>query len=57
MEVITSNVIKSIIAVLPETLQELVLLIIEKLEALVNENITKRLEIRNRNLPDNPDGN
>ena len=56
MEVITSNVIKSIIAVLPETLQELVLLI-EKLEALVNENITKRLEIRNRNLPDNPDGN
>ena len=57
MEVITSNVIKSIIAVLPETLQELVLLIIEKLEALVNENTTKRLEIRNRNLPDNPDGN
>ena len=57
MEVITSNVIKSIIAVLPEILQELVLLIIEKLEALVNENIIKRLEIRNRNLPDNPHGN
>ena len=46
------NVIKSIMAVLPEILLELIPLIIEKSEALINENITKGLEICRRNLPD-----
>ena len=41
MEVIKSNVVESIMAVLPLILQELVLLIIEKLEAFINENLTK----------------
>ena len=53
MEVIKSNVIKSKMAVLPEVLQELVPLIIEKSEAWINENITKGLETCRRNLPDN----
>ena len=53
MEVIKSNVIKSKMAVLPEILQELVPLIIEKSEAWINENITKGLETCRRNLPDN----
>ena len=39
--------------VLPEIWQELVPLIIEKPEALLNENITKGLETCRRNLPDN----
>ena len=53
MEVIKPNVINSIMAVLPEILQELVLLIIEKSEALINENTTKGLEICGRNVPNN----
>ena len=53
MELIKSNVIKSITAVLPEILQELVSLIIEKSETLINENITKGLETCRRYLPDN----
>ena len=48
MEVIKSNVIKNIMAVLPEFLQELVLWIIEKPKALTNENITKGLETCHR---------
>ena len=40
-------------AVLPEILQELAPLIIEKSEALINENITKGLETCRRNVPDN----
>ena len=47
------NVIKSIMAVLPEILLELIPLIIEKSEALINENITKGLETCRRYLPDN----
>ena len=47
------NVIKSIMAVLPEILLELIPLIIEKSEALINENITKGLETCRRNVPDN----
>ena len=43
MEVIKSNVFKSIMAVLPEMLHELVALIIEKQEALISENIAKGL--------------
>ena len=53
MEVIKPNVINSIMAVLPEILQELVPLIIEKSEALINENTTKGLEICGRNVPNN----
>ena len=53
MELIKSNVIKSITAVLPEILQELVSLIIEKSETLIHENITKGLETCRRYLPDN----
>ena len=52
MEVIKSNVIKSKMAALPEILQELVPLIIEKSEAWIKENITKGLETCHRNLPD-----
>ena len=40
-------------AVLPEILQELVPLIIEKSEALINEKIMKGLETCGRNVPDN----
>ena len=39
--------------VLPEILQELAPLVIEKSEALINENITKGLETCRRNVPDN----
>ena len=53
MEVIKSNVIKSIMVVLVEILQELVLLTIKKSEASINENFTKRLETCRKNLPDN----
>ena len=53
MEVIKQNVIKSIMAVLPQILLELVPLIIEKSESLINENVTKGLETYRRNLPDN----
>ena len=53
MEDIKSTVIKSIMAVLPEILQELVPLIIEKSEALINEKIRKRSESCRRKLPDN----
>ena len=52
-EVIKSSIIKSIMAVLPEILQELVPLIIEKSEALINQKITKGLETCGRNVPDN----
>ena len=53
MEVIKQNVIKSIMAVLPQILLELVPLIIEKSESLINENVTKGLETYRRNLPGN----
>ena len=53
MEVIKSSVIKNIMAILPEFLQELVLWIIEKSEALINEIITKGLKTCHRKLPDN----
>ena len=53
MEARKSNVFKSIVAVLTEILHELVPLIIEKSEALINENIAKALEICRRNSPDN----
>ena len=53
MEDIKSTVIKSIMAVLPEILQELVPLIIEKSEALINEKIRKRSESCRSKLPDN----
>lgn len=57
MELIKSNVFKSIMAVLPEMLHELNALIIEKQEALISENIAKGLEIFRGNLTNNLNAN